>query len=499
MAYKALYRQFRPRRFSEIKDQSTVSEIIKNQVKNGCPSHAYIFSGPRGTGKTSTAKILACALNCLEPENGEPCLKCSNCKAALNDTMPDIIEMDAASNTGVDDARALREKINLMPVLGKYKIYIIDEVHMLSNSAFNALLKTIEEPPEYAVFILATTELRKLPRTVLSRCQRFDFKAIDSAEIKKRLNEVLSEIGKTAEEEALEMIAEAAEGGMRDALTILEKISSVQDNVTVSGVASVLNFAESGKIRKLLSYLSKYDEKNAMCLLLDIMDSGIEPATIVSQIISMLRELLIANVTESGKYLEDSKHWNKAGIIRALDIMADSEKRMSASVKPNIVLESSVMKLLLPERQDSSNDVELRIGKLEQKLSDIKKSGVCLNNDVIKSEKASKDNPNEVKTKALHVISDNAQEVWKNICESIKNNDIALYARIRGIEGIGFENNRLTLTSEAPSKVNLLNAGNTKNIIEEYAAQILGTKIVIETLTPQKNVTGIPDDIEIID
>ena len=180
-SYRAIYRQFRPRRFSEITGQKTVVKVLRNQVRTGSPAHAYLFAGQRGTGKTSAARILAMALNCLDPHDGEPCLECANCRDALQDSMIDIIEIDAASNNGVDNARDIREKVNLVPVAGRYKIYIIDEVHMLSPAAFNALLKTLEEPPEYAVFILATTELQKVPRTVLSRCQRFDFKSLTDA------------------------------------------------------------------------------------------------------------------------------------------------------------------------------------------------------------------------------------------------------------------------------------------------------------------------------
>lgn len=514
MAYKALYRQFRPRRFSEIKDQPSVSQIIKNQVKNGRPSHAYIFSGPRGTGKTSTAKILACALNCLSPEDGEPCLKCENCLAALNDTMPDIIEMDAASNTGVDDARALREKINLMPVNGKYKVYIIDEVHMLSNSAFNALLKTIEEPPDYAVFILATTELRKLPKTVLSRCQRFDFKAIESEGIKERLSEVVAEIGRTADGDALDMIAEAADGGMRDALTILEKICSTEEHVTSAGVASVLNFAESGKVRELAGRIAAYDEKGAVELLIGITDSGIEPQTLVNQLILFLRDVLIASVTGEGKYAADAADWTKAGLIKAIDALADAEKRMSVSSRPNILLESAVLRLLLPERQEEPEDMSLRIDKLEKKLNELKKSGAAARTETAKPAEKAEERAEEKTPKTAAQIAENAeseeneknpqisgdaQEIWSKICTEIKKKDIALYARIRGIDAAALENGKLKLTSDSPSKLNLFGSGPAKSAVEAFARDNLGIKITVETQETKREPSGIPDDVEIID
>ena len=243
MAYKALYRQFRPRRFADLKGQDMIARVLKNQIMAGEPAHAYLFSGPRGTGKTSTAKILAMALNCLHPEGGEPCLVCENCRAALSDAMIDMIEMDAASNNGVDNARDIRDKAGLLPTRGKYKVYIIDEVHMLTGQAFNALLKTLEEPPAHVVFILATTELDALPKTVLSRCLRFDFKFIDRREVVERMQEVLRATGGEAEEDALYEIAEASEGAMRDALTILEKCCAFGVRVDRDIVASVLGRA----------------------------------------------------------------------------------------------------------------------------------------------------------------------------------------------------------------------------------------------------------------
>ena len=222
MEYQALYRKWRPKTFDDVVGQRHVTETIKNEVKNGTCGHAFLFCGSRGTGKTTTAKVLSRAINCLNPENGEPCGHCEACRQLENENNLDIVEIDAASNNGVDEIRDLRDKVKYPPTIGRYKVYIIDEVHMLSIGAFNALLKTLEEPPAHAVFILATTEPQKLPATILSRCQRFDFKRIPASLIEGRLEQVATADGDQADHESIALIARAAEGGMRDALSILD-------------------------------------------------------------------------------------------------------------------------------------------------------------------------------------------------------------------------------------------------------------------------------------
>ena len=223
VAYTALYRKFRPKTFSEVVGQEHVTQTLKNQIKSGRVGHAYLLTGGRGTGKTSTARILARAINCLNPQDGEPCNECEICKANLEGTLTDVIEMDAASNNSVEDIRSIKEKINFLPTLAKYRVYIIDEVHMLSTGAFNALLKTLEEPPEHVKFILATTEPQKLLATILSRCQRFDFKKISNEDLIKRMKVVCEESGIQITEPALNIIATLSEGAARDALSILER------------------------------------------------------------------------------------------------------------------------------------------------------------------------------------------------------------------------------------------------------------------------------------
>ena len=261
--YQTLYRKYRPKNFDEVIGQDIIITTIKNAIKNNKINHAYIFSGPRGTGKTSTAKIIAKTVNCLNLENLKPCNKCVNCTQINNKQSIDIIEIDAASNNGVDEIRELRNNVNLVPSTGKYKIYIIDEVHMLTIGAFNALLKTLEEPPAHVIFILATTELYKIPVTILSRCQKFEFKKISINKIKQKLQEIINLENISIDEEAITEIARLADGGMRDALSILDQVVAYSENkITVKDVHEINGTIPQDELKHFIKYiaLKKYNE-----------------------------------------------------------------------------------------------------------------------------------------------------------------------------------------------------------------------------------------------
>ena len=306
MAYQALYRKWRPRTFDDVVGQEAITDTLKNSLIRGKVSHAFLFAGPRGTGKTSCAKIFAKALNCLNLQEGEPCNECSNCLAADQGAMPDIIEMDAASNNSVDEIRDLLDKVHYAPTEGKYKVYIIDEVHMLSISAFNALLKTLEEPPASVVFILATTELQKVPATIISRTQRYNFKRFSNEAMVKRMEYILGQEGVEYEAKALKVIAQVADGGMRDALSILDQLLSFEkSSVRYEDALEVTGFAAQEQVEKLLLALLNGDSQTALDLAKSAIQDGASAQNILNEIISLTVQAMLFTKTGQGEFLTD--------------------------------------------------------------------------------------------------------------------------------------------------------------------------------------------------
>ena len=356
MAYIALYRAYRPQKFSEVVGQTHIIQTLQNAIKLDKVAHAYLFCGPRGTGKTTLAKILAKAMNCEHGPIIEPCCECEICKGITKGIVSDVVEIDAASNNGADDIRALRDTVNFLPAEGRYKIYIIDEVHMLSNAAFNALLKTLEEPPKHVIFILATTEPYKLPNTILSRCQRFDFQAISTDDIIKRLHVVVGEEKINISEEALYQIASSAEGGMRDALSLLDQAISystseqieLDDILAISGNTSYL------KIIELLSYCIGKSDSDAILLVDKILKEGKEVPRVLNDIILFLKDVLIyknnAIIEDKIMYKNDSfiklsNELPKTVIYRWLDILNDALNNSRFSVQKRAFLEIAIIKM----------------------------------------------------------------------------------------------------------------------------------------------------------
>lgn len=306
MAYQALYRKWRPRTFDDVVGQEAITDTLKNSLIRGKVSHAFLFAGPRGTGKTSCAKIFAKALNCLNLQEGEPCNECSNCLAADQGAMPDIIEMDAASNNSVDEIRDLLDKVHYAPTEGKYKVYIIDEVHMLSISAFNALLKTLEEPPASVVFILATTELQKVPATIISRTQRYNFKRFSNEAMVQRMEYILGQEGVEYEDKALKVIAQVADGGMRDALSILDQLLSFEkSSVRYEDALEVTGFAAQEQVEKLLLALFNEDSQTALDLAKSAIQDGASAQNILNEIISLTVQAMLFTKTGQGEFLTD--------------------------------------------------------------------------------------------------------------------------------------------------------------------------------------------------
>lgn len=384
MAYIALYRNYRPTTFSEVAGQKYIIKTLKNGVINNKISHAYIFSGQRGIGKTTIARILAKAVNCLEPINGEPCNHCKNCLSIINNETSDIIEIDAASNNGVDEMRDLLEKVNFLPSSLKKKVYIIDEVHMLSISAFNALLKTLEEPPAHVMFVLATTEPHKIPMTILSRCQRFDFKQLTNTEIASKLKEICEKEDILIEDDALYAIADASEGGMRDAISILDQVSAYAESaVTIEDVDNVTGKISNYKLTELLNAFIERNAVESLKIISELLEIGKEPSRIVNNLVTFCRDILLYKnsvIDEENKastnlpnFKEIADKIDVATLFYYIDVLMDTSNKIKYTNSSKLYLEVAVMKIISSSKEEIN--LKERLVELEEKIKNVGNGG----------------------------------------------------------------------------------------------------------------------------
>ena len=380
MGYTALYRKFRPLTFSEMVGQEHITRTLKNQIIANRVGHAYLFNGGRGTGKTSAAKILARAINCLNPKDGEPCNECEICKGAISGSLTDIVEMDAASNNSVEDIRSIREEVNFLPTKAKYRVYIIDEVHMLSTGAFNALLKTLEEPPEHVKFILATTEPQKLPATILSRCQRFDFKKISNGDIIKRLEIVCKESNIEITKEALQIVATLSEGAMRDALSILERcIQDGENQIDEDKIKDLVGIPKMVYVHDIVEAIIRYDVDKALVTVNEVLEDGKDISNLLWEIIKYVKDILLYKATnhlelyseeEKNKVKEISETVEKERLINLVYAFSELENEMKFSTQKSIIFQAGIIKLCskLTINSVGNSDLEQRVDKIENYL-----------------------------------------------------------------------------------------------------------------------------------
>ncbi len=452
MAYQALYRQWRPKDFSHMVAQEAVVETLRNQITTGRIAHAYLFCGSRGTGKTSTAKIMARAVNCEHPVNGDPCGECESCKRLLLDESLDIIEIDAASNNGVDEMRDLRESVKYPPQYGRFKVYIIDEVHMLSTSAFNALLKTLEEPPAHIVFILATTEPQKLPATILSRCQRFDFGRIPAEQIRGRLQEAVDGAGAQATPEALMMIARAAEGGMRDALSILDMCLGYGRFVDEQLVRNVLGTSDKAFLFRFTDALIGQDPATVLNMINEVMRTGREASVFAKDVSQHVRSLLTAKCCpdameqlleltpeDAGEYNRQAATTTVSRLMEILDLYMHLEVDTKYTSTPRVALETVSLRACIRTTETDQQALTDRINELEKKLTELNEklaNGLPVQTATARTSRTQstekvKEIPSTPVQKVLTPTGRGTEDTWKETIEILKRTQPSIWPMLK--------------------------------------------------------------------
>lgn len=371
---KALYREYRPKKFSDVLGQDRVVNVLKNQVKSGQISHAYLFAGERGCGKTTCAKIFAKAINCLNPIDSSPCGECENCKSIEEESTMDVVEMDAASNRRIDDIRNLKETVIYPPNNLKYKVYIIDEAHMITREAFNALLKIMEEPPSHLVFILATTEIEKIPKTILSRVQKFEFNKIGREDIIKQIDIILSDRNISMQDEAKELIVKKAKGAMRDALSILDQVLSIEkEYFSIEDVENILGLVDFESLDKLVDNIISYNQKESLDLLFTLRENDKDDKDILDGLVGYFRDIMVYKTSLNEKYIENSdylalikektKNISSDRVVSFLEILNDYSNRMKNSENSSFLMEMAILRLINLKNEE---EILSRIKKLEE-------------------------------------------------------------------------------------------------------------------------------------
>lgn len=452
MAYQTLYRKYRPKTFELVYGQDVIVKTLKNVIKNDKLSHAYLFTGPRGTGKTSSAKLFAKAINCLNNKDGDACNECENCKSFNNNSNPDIIEIDAASNNGVDEIREIKNKVSLVPSMSKYKVYIIDEVHMLSIGAFNALLKTLEEPPEYIIFILATTEPQKIPATIISRCQRFDFKSISHDKMKQCLENIISKENITIDDGAIEEIINNSKGGMRDAIGLLDQASAFcNNNITANDIEELSGNISIKQIRTFLLNIMQKEYNVIFDSISNYSSNGKDFALICEKIINYIREgILYKKKINTDKILDEDKNifdkLSDTDLYDLIDYLSDTLVKVKNSYQKELTFEVQMIQMIDKifnkesnvSRETSINEIKTENINVprETSINEMKVENTNVPRETLKIENKTDSVIEELKNVRINNILKNAtkqnitfiKDLWPNINEYLINEKYKMVA-----------------------------------------------------------------------
>ncbi|NFH70296.1 DNA polymerase III subunit gamma/tau [Clostridium botulinum] len=514
MGYTALYREWRPKTFNDVVGQEHITTTLKNEILNDRIAHAYLFCGTRGTGKTSTAKVMAKALNCFNLQNGEPCNECEMCKKINEGLSMDVTELDAASNNGIDRIRDIIDDTKYPPQEGKYKIYILDEVHMLSGGAVNAFLKTLEEPPSNVIFILATTDPQKLPITILSRCQRFDFKRINQKDISDRLRKITEAQNVNVDDKSLDLIARVADGAMRDSLSILDQAIAMGDNnIKYDDLISILGLVTNEYLFDITNSIVDRNIEKAMVIIDKLVFSGKDIHLFIKDLIGHFRNLLMVKVSNTPEEIldmslenielikEQGKKIRIEEIMRGIRILQEGEANSKVSKQSRLYLELSIIKMCKIEYDTSSEVMLARINKLEENIKsgkiqlvsnnqiheNIASNDKVSNNKVKAQEKQIKKEPSVVNDEAnVNVNSsltiDNIKREWSEILEAFKaKRAMVVYASIVTARPYKFENGVATMLYEASYAFNKerLEKLEYKKLVNEVFSEVLKDKIIV--------------------
>lgn len=513
----SLYRKYRPLTFSDVIGQGHIVQTLSNAIKHGRIGHAYLFTGPRGTGKTTLARIFARAVNCEKPEGADPCLVCETCKSISDGKSLDIFEIDAASTTGVDNIRELRENVKFPPTHAKYKIYIIDEVHMLSTGAFNALLKTLEEPPLHVIFILATTEIHKVPETIISRCQRYDFTRLPVDNIVKKLSLIAKSEQTRIEKDALEMIAIAAEGGMRDAESLLSQVMSLENkNITAKEVAEILGTTQRQSLELLAKFLLEKKTTEALALINKLSQDGYDLEVFNKSFLNYLRQIMLVSVDEKlvdifsyeltkeqiRSLFEQAKNHTSKEFIFIIQCFVETQGKIKSSFIPQMPLEIAIIKAISNSKNNAENtpkNVELpKISQIpanfpskppmEPKMAS-DSSFEPISHQTAPAEKTppeQKNAPVEVFLENSNFTLEDIKKCWNQVIEEIKPLNHSLSAVLQSCRPVNADGGIVTIAAKFPFHKDKLNDNTNKLTMENVFAKISGLRLRIKAVTSEE-------------